>query len=143
MTSISPRYSASGPVVKLLAHQCADENEYQTSFTLLPKIAVSLSISGSRVLVVHVGGEEFVMDAYPQTNLPGILHNSPQDAVDSCRITLPILHQPVVNFLVDARSYQHFSRTSELQQLLVAQRRNIRIVNAGIISGSLSLGNPR
>ena len=40
------------------------------SFTLLPKIAVSLSISGSRVLFVHVGGEEFIVDARPQTNYP-------------------------------------------------------------------------
>ncbi len=55
---------------QLLAHQCADENEYQTSFTLLSKIAVSLTIIGLRILVVHVGGEEFIVDARPQTNYP-------------------------------------------------------------------------
>jgi hypothetical protein len=36
----------------------------------------------------------------------------------------------------------HFTRAAELRQLLVGQTRNVRVVDAGIVSGGLPLGDP-
>jgi len=55
---------------------------------------------------------------------------------------MAILHEPVVNIPVDASGHQHLRRSAELRQLRIGQRRDVRVVNPGIVSGSLPLRDP-
>src|ERR1035437_803848 len=73
--------------------------------------------------------------------LPSPLHDGAQDAVDPGRVTLAIPQEPVVNLLIDTSGHQHLRNSAKLRQLLVGQRRDVRIMNAGIVSGSLPLRN--
>ena len=73
---------------------------------------------------------------------PRPLHNGTQDTIDPGRVTFAVLHKPVVNFLVDASGHQHLRSATKLRQLLVAQGRDARVINAGIISPSLPLRDP-
>ena len=75
--------------------------------------------------------------------LPSPLHYGTQDTVDPGRVTLAILHEPIVNLLVDASGHQHLRSAAKLRQLLIGQGRDVRIVDAGIISGSLALRDLR
>ncbi len=74
--------------------------------------------------------------------LPGSLHHGAQDAVDPGRVTLAIPQEPIVNLLIDTRGYQHLRNSAKFRQLLVRQRRNIRVINPGIVSRSLPLRDP-
>jgi len=65
-------------------------------------------------------------------------HDGPQDMVDARGIPLTIFPEPIVNVAIQAGSDQHLGRPAELRQLLVGQRRDIRIVDAGIIAGGLA-----
>lgn len=74
--------------------------------------------------------------------LPSPLHDGAQDAVDPGRVTLAIPQEPVVNLLIDTSGHQHLRNSAKLRQLLVGQGRDVRILNAGIVSGSLPLRDP-
>jgi len=69
-------------------------------------------------------------------------HDPAQDTVDPGRIALAVLHEPVVNLLIDASGHQHLRSAAELRQLLVGQGRDAGIVNAGIVSRGLPLRDP-
>src|SRR5665213_1115831 len=74
-----------------------------------------------------------------RVKLPSLLHHPAQDSVDPRRVTLAILHEPVVDVLVDSSGYQHFPRSAKLRQLFVGQRSDLRVINVGIASGGLPL----
>ena len=61
-------------------------------------------------------------------------HHGAQDTVDAGRIALSILLEPVINVPVQAGGNQYFGRPAELRQLLIGQRRDVRVVDTGIVS---------
>ena len=69
-------------------------------------------------------------------------HYSAQDGVDAGRVALSIVLEPVVNVAVQAGGHQHLGHAAELRQLLIGQRRDIRVVDFGIVSGGLTLRYP-
>jgi hypothetical protein len=62
-----------------------------------------------------------ISTAAAYAKLPSPFHNPAQDTVDPGRIARTVLHEPVVNLLIDASGHQHLWRAAKLRQLLVGQ----------------------
>ena len=88
----------------------------------------------------HKIGIDVAIEA-PQLLSP--LHYRTQNAVDPGGVACAKPHEPVVNLPVDASSHQHLWRTAESRQLLVGQGRDVRVIDAGVVSGGLPLRDPR
>ena len=69
-------------------------------------------------------------------------HHRAQDVVDAGGIASSIPPEPVVNVAVQAGGDQHLGRTAELRKLFIGQRRDVREIDIGIVSGGLTLRDP-
>ena len=69
-------------------------------------------------------------------------HHCAQDIVDASGIASSIPSEPVVNVAVQAGGDQYLGRTPELRQLFIGQRRDVRVVDIGILSGGLTPRDP-
>ena len=69
-------------------------------------------------------------------------HHGAQDVVDAGRIASSIPPEPVVNIAVQAGGDQHLGRTAELPKLFIRQRRDVRVVDIGVLSGGLTPRDP-